>query len=478
MLPTNLRYGSKVESAPARSVRSNIQPQNGTSGYNLGDTITINVPTRSNLVMSPMDNYLKFDLAVNNTSGAPASYRWDSAGAHGLIQLIRVYSGSNLIEHIDNYNMLAKMLFDLQVSTDAAYGKFNILAGCRNDLVVKPLTNITSSPDATIAYTAINNGALSAYQCNSGESLNGGNTTIAAGGSTVTNTYCLNLISIMGALCQKQYFPLFACTSSAIRIEIQLVDSLPKAMLSTSAVGTITLSNVEFVANNIELSDVAMGMISQSLQGQPLQFVAPQWKNIPASQWPLNIGSTTEISFPIAAKYSSLKAIFVSCRDQGTGAAGYFPFSSVTRNIQSYYFRIGPTIMPPKQPSRIPEMFAECVKAIGSLGDLNHQPSIEKISYSQQVSPQAGAIGTTVTNGGDPLYSNIQSGSFYVGLDLENYSSAEKSSYFAGYNSCTDDIYYVATFGNQGTAVTPRFDSFSMFDCVYVFENNVCYIRF
>jgi hypothetical protein len=53
MLPKNLAYGSKVESASARSYRTNIQPQNGTGTYNAGDTIIINIPTRNNLVYVP-----------------------------------------------------------------------------------------------------------------------------------------------------------------------------------------------------------------------------------------------------------------------------------------------------------------------------------------------------------------------------------------------------------------------------------------
>lgn len=95
MLPKNLKYGSKVESAPARSSRSNIAPQNGTGNYLLGDIININLPTRANLVMVPTECYLKFDFTLTNTSGGASTYRWDSCGAHGLIQRIRVWSGSN-----------------------------------------------------------------------------------------------------------------------------------------------------------------------------------------------------------------------------------------------------------------------------------------------------------------------------------------------------------------------------------------------
>ena len=96
MLPKNLAYGSKVESASARSYRTNIQPQNGTGNYNAGDTIIINIPTRNNLVFVPSESYLKFQHTV--TASAASKYtRFDACGAHGLIQRIRVFHGSNLL---------------------------------------------------------------------------------------------------------------------------------------------------------------------------------------------------------------------------------------------------------------------------------------------------------------------------------------------------------------------------------------------
>ena len=136
MLPKNLKYGQKVESAPSRSTRVNIAPQNGTNGYSAtaGDTIIINIPTRNNLCLVSSESYLKFAATI--TSGANNNIcRWDSCGSHNLIQRIRVFSGSNLLEDIDQYSVLASILFNHQVPTDSAYGKYNILAGTRNDLI-------------------------------------------------------------------------------------------------------------------------------------------------------------------------------------------------------------------------------------------------------------------------------------------------------------------------------------------------------
>ena len=155
MLPkTKLVYGSNVETSAARSYRSNIQPQNGRETYNAGDTITINIPTRNNLVLVPEESVLKFTLTY--TAGAANDIiRLDSCGVHGVIDRIRVWHGSNLLEDITAYGVLAKMMFDLQVPSDATYGKHNILSGTRNDLVVTfptfGATDFSATPETKLS---------------------------------------------------------------------------------------------------------------------------------------------------------------------------------------------------------------------------------------------------------------------------------------------------------------------------------------
>ena len=48
---------------------------------------------------------------------------------------------------------------------------------------------------------------------------------------------------------------------------------------------------------------------------------------------------------------------------------------------------------------------------------------------------------------------------------------------FAGWNSSTDDIYYIPTFA-ANTATTARFDAFALFDSLLVFENNTAYVKY
>jgi hypothetical protein len=452
MLPKSLKYQSKVESSMAKSYRTNVAPQNGTSGYNLGDTIIVNIPTRQNLCLASTESYLKFNLVINNTSGAANSYRLDSSGAHGLIQRIRVWSGSNLLEDSDNYALLAKMLYDLQMPDDTSKGKASVLCGTRSDLAV------VSNTAAAYAQNAV----LQIFNTNSGEIVG---SAIANNASTTARTYCLSLISIVGALNNSNYFPLWAASSAPLRVEIQLVDSVSKFSACTSNVSTISISNVEYVANFIELNDNAMAMIQESLQGQPLQFCVPQYRNY---QYTYNIanGSTTQVNIPVPAKYSSLKSLFLLPRDKPNNA-GYFPHSTVKFGISNYYWRLGSQIVPTKAPDNLPEMFAETLKAIGSIADINHQPAIDYPTYTLDTS----------LNNSDTSYVN-SSGSFYIGLDVEQYSASDRSTIFAGYNSNTDDIFAVVNYAGTAGAATLRFDAFALFDEVLVFENNTCYAKF
>jgi hypothetical protein len=481
MLPKNLKYGTKIESAVARSMRTNIAPQNGTGPYGLGDTIILNIPTRNNLVLVPTESYLKFNVTLKSGAAANA-FRWDSAGAHGLVQKLSIFHGSNLIQQIDSYGMLAKMLFDLQQPTDAVYGKQTVLSGTRSDTVGSFPAIATADGNSEATNSALANAlkaqfntvgrGFSSYQVNSGERIGGDLSTLVANDGTVTETYCLNLVSLIGSLCFANYIPLFAMTSAPLRVEIQLVDNVNKACacLTGGNNNSFSITNCEYVANMIELGDSAMSVIYGNLGGEPLQFVVPDFRNYQFTQT-LTTATQTQVTFPIPAKFSSLKSILISIRDKGTGTATFFPFSSVTSGFIEYQFRVGATVMPPKAPTMVAECFSEVLKAMGSIGDINYQPSIDKRSYSLVASVASNDTATAV--------STTSSGAFYIGLDLENYSSAPKDTIFAGYNTNTDDIFAQITL-NQTTGgnVSTRFDAFANFDCVVVCENNTAYVKF
>jgi hypothetical protein len=469
-LPSKLLYQTKIEGAAARSFRSNIQPQNGTGNYNPGDTIIINIPTRANLVLAPSESYLKFNVSFVNGPVANDYIRFDSAGAAGLIQSIKVFHGSNVISDINNNNFLAKIMMDIQLSTDATYGKMSVVAGTRSDLTC----SVPSTAGSVYSVNQTNSG--SRFKDNNNKS--GKDALIPAYDPLITDsgkctqTFCINLMSIVGSLCAEKYLPLFAMTSSPLKVEIQLVNNPNIAVCSKSPLSSFLISNCEYIAQMIELSDSAMSTILAQSGGGPLQFVFNDFRNFSStSNGVTNISATTQYSVPIAAKYSSLKSIYIGVRASETiGALTYFPMSSNTFNIQEYFFRLGASVVPSKSPNTKEEMFEELMKSIASISDINHHPSIDNLSYNQ-IYPLPND--ETATNVGV-----VSSGSFYIGLDLENYSGADRSTIFAGYNSNTDDIYFNPTFGPTTTSRSLRFETYALFDSVLVCENNTCYVKY
>jgi hypothetical protein len=434
--------------------------------------------------MVPSESYLKFTIAIKNDSGAVNYYRWDSCGAHGLISQVRVSHGSNQLENINTYGQLAKLMFDLQVNTPSSSGKFNILAGTRGDSMVASQTIAGDADD--VNGIAITPGAATGAQLasvlnsiltmpvvatNSGDYLGA----LANGATSTAQTYCLNLISMCGSLLQDRYFPLFACDSAPLSLQITLVDALTKAFSCVSSAGALSniiVSNVEYVANMIELSDEGMMTIVNSLQGEPLQFVLPSWSNY-QSTFP---SGQTQINVPIPAKYSSVKSLFSCFRDKYNTVL-YMPYSSVSAGLSSYQYRIGSNLAPLKAPATSSEYFAEVLKAIGSMSDNYHSPAIDKISYNLGASTTEATITNNLSYPHSIQRGNTTSGSFCVALDLESFSNSDKSSIFAGFNTNTDDIFLTLNYGTA-TPEQLRIDSFALFDQVLVCANSTAFVRF
>jgi hypothetical protein len=371
------------------------------------------------------------------------------------------------------------MAYDLQVSTPAAYGKYNILTGSRNDLVSSTPSFLAANVGlAADIVTTLSNVPLAINQINSGIRLNNAQT--GANTATATFSFCLPLISIVGTLCPK-YFPLFECTAFPLRVEIQLASSATAITCSTVALSTFTLSNVEYVMNCIELSENAIQVIKSSTGGGPLQFVFSDYSNIETS-YSASTGSL--LAIPCAFKYASIRSLFIAMRDRvKTDDIRYFPFSNNTFNLANYTFRLGSKVVPTKAPENYVEMYAELIKAISSLSDINHAPSIELRSYSggqyrstdaaDDASQLPTQVGTGLNDSGI-----VNSSSFYIGLDLESYPNADKDRIWAGYNSHNDDIFFMPKFGALTAATTISFGMYCMFDAELTFNNGQCYISF
>jgi hypothetical protein len=439
MIPANLKFQSKVESAPARRYLTQIQPQGGSS-FSPNETITINIPTRNNQALIPSESYLKGTLNLSSSTANATAATFESAGVHGFIQRIRLFHGSNVLEDIDNYAQLAKILYDFQAPDDTVKGRLAVTSA------TNPQYNVTSG---TIV-RGVNRGATS--------------------GVTTTATavpFAINLISMVGSLAGEKYLPLWEMTAAPLRLEIVLKASVVTSMMSlagSATAQTFSVTGVNYCGEFLELPDSAISAIKAG-SSNPMQMVLPSFRSYTNSAQITTAGS--QVSMPIPAKFSSLKSIFVATRTS-PGADGLYPNSHCKYGLTSYNFRVGSEVLPSSAPTTVPEFYSEAIKCFGSLADLNLQPSVDLVSYALDVP-------NTIASAGDA--SLLDSGSFVVGIDTEIYQNADKASIFSGTNTNTSDIFYIANFTPAGN-VTILQTAFANYDQVLVYENGVCYARY
>ena len=181
------------------------------------------------------------------------------------------------------------------------------------------------------------------------------NTAVFPATGSDARTYSITLLSILGSL-GSQYVPLFAMKDAGpLRLELQLVSNANLFCCSDKTLTSFSVTNVEYIASFLELSDSSMNIINSSLGGQPLQYVIPQFRNYVYTNT-VTKGSATQINAPVAAKFSSLKSLFGMIRSNAGGAQTFFPHSSCHFGLTSYNLRIGSKLIPAKATSTITDI--------------------------------------------------------------------------------------------------------------------------
>lgn len=470
-LPKNLLYQNKVDAMGARPYTSNIQPQ-GAQTYSANDVMIFNIPCNRNTVLSPHDTYLKFSMTATNGGTAQDWVRLSKAGAHGFIQRLRLFHGSTLLEDVDNYANLMAQLATKQRSADNISYKGSVVEGWEESCAVL-VAGSGAGASATPIYSI--NGLRGMRISNPTYGAAAG---LAGGATTASKTFCVPLVSILGTLGDK-YLPLFAMTSSPLRLELQLVSSPLVPFVAITAMASFALSNVEIIGSFIELSDQALGVIQQSQMGAPLTLAVNRWSNLVYNASLLN--ATTNVSCPVPFKYSSVQAIINTIRQHAAGAITFDAYGSFNYNINEYWYQFGSESLPTKHPGSSSNgggdhqtMFNYYCSALGSPYDLDYSPCINLYTYDTLTVP----VATTETANTYAGNLTAISGAFGIGMELVSFPSANQDQMFSGRNTSTEDIYHNMIFNANATTPAVRFDYYCLHHAVIICENGSASIRF
>lgn len=486
MLPKNLLYQNKLAAAPAQAYSTLISPTSGNGPYSFNgtsSTIIINIPTGGNRVLNPADTYLKFQVKLTKDATDATYVRFGCAGAHGIFQRLRLFH-TGIIEDVDDYGLLASKMIVHTCPGDSFSGRQNVMLGLSTETAV---TNAVAGTGFIAAPTGMR---WMPTNANNQLTVTFTNTT------SVTQTFCISLLSIIGTLTDK-YLPLFEMGAAPLRLELTTVNSALKALNSQAgAFTTAEITNVELNCAFIDLSDMTIAQLRGSRGGLPIQMVIPSYRtyvqtqNITSTATAAtlalgNTGSSTPYTITIPARFSSLKSLFVVMQDKPNGANTFYANATAHFNLAEYSFRVGSQIFPAKRPASYSEFLSELSKALGSQSDWSAQGLINENTWtnkysSSNVNTVSGQnAGITLPNLETAVASspNSKEQAFMIGIDLESYSNSDRSSIYTGFNTLTTDIQFnplhCAVYDAAAGTIPVKYTTFALFDQVLTFENGV-----
>jgi hypothetical protein len=230
-----------------------------------------------------------------------------------------------------------------------------------------------------------------------------------------------------------------------------------RSLAGSGAAGQV-FNDVSLTCNFMELSDSAMAIIQNSLQGKPVEWVCGNYANYIFNA--LLGNSVANVSMAVPAKFNSLKSLLFTFRPQasasGTGTAlgtAVHATESLKFLLQEYDARIGSRVVPSDKPNTISQFYSEFLRAISSVGNVDHETNISRTMYIADTSSAA------------------VSSKFAVGFDLESYSAVDLSKTYQGLNTSTDDIFANFRFGAQGANRATRIDAYAYYDQLIICQN-------
>lgn len=410
-------------------------------------------------------------------------------GAHNLFNRVRIMYGSLVLEDLQQYATLVRMLFEIGVQKDYAQSSGQILEG----MAVATLQDTGSTMSGNAGY-------ITAQQLGTATDLGQAIVPDTATAADLIapgrpRTFCVNLAS--GLLSQKKLIPLKWLASQLV-IELTL-NSEPDCLTSFShavagvranslTAATVTLSNVNFIAEMLEFDSAFDSSVWAGLKqmGIPLKFASWHFHT-----FPITAGNTV---IQIHERSRSIKSAFAVAR---TSTGSYLAYdtdrffhdlgadfdttngkltNSTPAPISAFQWRVGGRYYP-AQPVRClygaAEAYVELSKAVDNLGDYTRGCQISAYKWAANY---LATSDQSLVNGVSTSASQWALGgeSFIMSCAFENPDASPGT--IAGINGEEQSDIALSIVTRNGVAPTSkRLDCFLYYDAVMVVQagNNV-----
>jgi hypothetical protein len=434
-LTSDLMYSLKPSSVPCRSYRGSI-PTTNSQTFLPGSLAILYIPGgRRNTFYDGQQSFLRITVQNNETV---ANLNIDN-NAGCFLNRLDVFSGSNILETIQNFNLLYGLVSDIQASTSQKIGLQNSM-GFGTD--VNGRSGVQIPPGGVF-------------------------------------TFCVPLLSgVVGTKLDK-LLPVHALADD-IRIELTMESNTTAVAWSAAPTGQWKIIDLQLECCMVELSDEGMGMVQQMTPANsPVYLHGSSYRHYISS---LPSGYAGSYSSLVPARFASLKTLTVLPRrsTEQVDPLSYSLSSRINPNISTYNWRLGSAIVPQKPVNLINanttggygEGFQEIMKAWHSLGSFEYSSSLPYAFYNvaDAASVQYGGVvqGSTGANS----YKN----GFLIELELE--SIANRSDVIlSGTNTLSNQVFFEAVINTAPTA-TYALDIFATFDHILILENGILSVKF
>ena len=474
-IPSSLITGDRPAAVEAKKMYHVAPAENRNNAPST--TMRFTLPCQANTYLMPNVS-LNCGIRFRDTAGGAAAnekYVNFDGGASALIDRIRVFHGSQLLEDIQEYSRIRKLVTDVTQDPANTGTIGNVLSAEApgsepSDRVVAAAGRAAGAPGGAVA-------ALPEKMIQALQTLNQIPTPRSCefDGTAANETHQLVIplmSGVIGSMNQKA-FPAHACTGSPLRVEIDLASNL-KAIVS-GIVPAVTpawsLVDCELHATYVQVSSNAQALIDQATGGQ----YGLNTYTYTHSQQTLNAAAeSATVLLPFA--YSSLKHVISGIYTAAPAITQYNVSGRHRDNITEVHWQIGAARVPSQPFNGAEEILAAAMECYGVSTDVlqicNHiDRHLGQINVTQ-------ALGQNQTLNGAVVEPTPDIGKFCFGLDAEAFGATSSATRIENGINTTAIQMYVVVNASAAFGAAHELHTWGQYDMLVSCQNGQAYARF